>query len=157
MTPGRGLAAPRWQAWQVGRRQRLILTLLFTAGIALFVAAGLVGNDDTPDTALSTPGVEGLIPGRGDEVLQQQRVGIDLEPGFRLVGLTISPDARCQSPVDVFGSVRRVEGLEQWFYQPAEGLPVEALAPDQNCVKARIEQIARPGEIDEVEWVFTVS
>ena len=72
-----------------------VLALLFAIGISLFVAAGLIGNDNTPDTALSIPGVEGLIPGRGDEVLQPQRVGIDLEPGFRLVSLTISPDAPC--------------------------------------------------------------
>lgn len=123
----------------------------------MFAAAGLIGNDNAPDSALSTPGVEGLIPGRGDEVLQQQRVGIDLEPGFRLVSLTISPDARCLSPIEVTGSVRRVEGLEQYVYQPAGGLPVEALAPDQNCVLATIEEIARPGTFHEIEWVFTVA
>ena len=138
-------------------RQRLIFAALVLAGIGLFVAAGLIGNDNSPDQALSTPGVEGLIPRRGDEVLRQQRVGMDLEPGFRLVSLTISPDARCRRPVEVISEVRRVEGLEQYVYQPAEGKLVEFLSPDQNCVIATIEEIAAPGRFSEVEWTFTVA
>lgn len=141
----------------MGRRQKLIFAALLSAGVAMFVIAGVIGNDEAPDRALSIPGVEALIPQRGDEVLQQQRVGIDLEAGFRLVSLTISPDARCLLPIEVIGSTRRIEGLEQWVYQPREGLPVPALAPDQNCVVATIEDITRPGEFEEIEWVFTVS
>ena len=141
----------------MGRRQQLIFIGLLTAGIAMFVIAAFVSDDDTPDVALGVPGVEQLIPQRGDEVLQQQNVGIDLEPGFRLVQLTISPDARCLAPVDVTSHVRRVESLQQFTYQPGGGLPVEALAPEQNCVIATIEEIARPGIFQEVEWVFTVN
>ena len=119
--------------------------------------SGVIGNDDAPDQALSTPGVEALIPQRGDEVLQQHEVGIDLEPGFRLVSLTISPDAACRQPVEVISDVRRVEGLEQYVYQPGEGQIVEALSADQNCVVATIEEIAVPGRFSEIEWTFTVA
>ena len=119
--------------------------------------AWLVPKGNPPDTALSVPGVEGLIPKRNDEVLQQQRVGIDLEPEYRLVEMTISADARCSRPVVVTEHVRRVEGLQQFVYQPSDGLPVEALAPDQNCVTATIERISLPGRFTDVEWVFTVS
>ena len=141
----------------MGQRQKLVFGALIVAGLALFVMAGLIGNDNSPDEALRTPGVEGLIPGRGDEVLQQQRVGIDLEPGFRLVSLTISPDARCASPVEVISDVQRVDGLVQYFFQPADGKILRALAPDQNCVIATIEDITRPGLFTEIQWVFTVN
>lgn len=139
------------------RKQQIIFGILVAAGIALIVFAALINNDDQPDLALSIPGVEALIPQRNDEVLQQQRVGIDLEPAYRLVEMTISADARCTRPVVVTEHVRRVEGLQQFIYQPAAGLPVEALAPDENCVVATIERISLPGRFTDVEWVFTVS
>lgn len=139
------------------RKQQMIFATLIASGIALIVSAALVNNADQPDLALSIPGVEGLIPQRGDEVLQQQRVGIDLEPEYRLVEMTISDDARCSRPVVVTEHVRRVEGLQQFIYQPAAGLPVEALAPDENCVVATIERISLRGRFTDVEWVFTVS
>jgi len=139
------------------RKQQIIFGILVAAGIVLIASAALVNSGNQPDTALSVPGVEGLIPERDDEVLQQQRVGIDLEPGYRLVEMTISANARCTRPVDVTRQVRRVEGLQQFIYQPAAGLPVEALAPDQNCVNVTIEKISLPGRYSEIEWVFTVN
>ena len=139
------------------RKQQIIFGLLFASGIALIALAAIVNSGDQPDTALSVPGVEGLIPERGDEVLQQQRVGIDLEPEYRLVEMTISADARCTRPVVVTEHVRRVEGLQQFIYQPSSGLPVEALAPDQNCVNVTIEKISVPGRFSDIEWVFTVN
>ncbi len=139
------------------RRQQAIFGLLILSGIALIAVAALINNDDQPDSALSVPGVEGLIPNRNDEVLQQQRVGIDLAPEYRLVEMTISANARCARPVVVTEHVRRVEGLQQFFYQPGAGLPVEALAPDQNCVVATIEKISAPGRLSDIEWVFTVN
>lgn len=139
------------------RKQQIIFGFLVAAGIALIASAALVNRGNQPDTALSVPGVEGLIPERDDEVLQQQRVGIDLEPGYRLVEMTISANSRCARPVVVTEHVRRVEGLQQFIYQPASGLPVEALAPDQNCVNVTIEKISLPGRFSEIEWVFTVN
>jgi hypothetical protein len=141
----------------VGRKQRLIFAALILAGIAMITAAGLIGRTNPPDQALRTPGVEGLIPARGSEVLQQQRIGIDLEPGFVVRSFTISDDARCTRPVEVIDFVTLTEGLQQYFYQPDPGKPVEALAPDDNCVKIRIEDLQRPGEFNTVEWAFTVN
>lgn len=139
------------------RKQQLIFSFLIAAGFVFIVLAALVNKDSQPDVALGVPGVEALIPQRNDEVLQQQRVGIDLEPGYRLVKMTISPDARCSRPVEVTQHVRQVEGLQQFIYQPAAGLPVEALAPDQNCVVATIEEISAPGRFSDIQWVFTVN
>ncbi len=141
----------------MGRKQRLIFFGLILAGVALIAAAGVIGRTNPPDQALRTPGVEALIPTRGSEVLQQQRVGIDLEPGFIVKSFSISPDARCARPVEVIDFVTLTDGLQQYFYQPDEGKPVAALAPDDNCVKIEIENLQRPGELHTVEWAFTVN
>lgn len=141
----------------MARKQQLIFSALIIAGIAMFVSAGLIGRTNPPDQALRTPGVEALIPERGDEVLQQQRVGIDLEPGFVVRSFTISPDARCSQPVEVIDFLTLTDGLQQYFYQPDEGKPIIALAPDDNCVSVRIENIQRPGEFETIEWAFTVN
>ena len=139
------------------RKQQLIFTALIVAGIGFFVAAGLIGRTDPPDAALRIPGVEALVPERDDEVLQQQRVGIDLEPGYVVRSFTISADARCTSPIEVVDFGRYVDGLNQFFYQPDEGKPVPQLAPDTNCVRIIFEDIQRPGELLDVEWTFTVN
>lgn len=141
----------------MGRKQYLIFAALLVAGIGMFVGAGLIGRSNPPDAALRIPGVEALIPGRGDEVLQQQQVGIDLEPGFIVRSFTISPDARCLEPVELVDQVRPTDGLNLYVYQPDEGKPVVALSPDDNCVHVVIEDIQRPGELHDVEWAFTVN
>ena len=62
---------------------------------------------------------------RGDEVLQQQSVGIDLAAGWQLVRLTIwppsAPSGNCGFPVDVTAETRYVEGLQQYVFTPDEG------------------------------------
>ena len=84
------------------RRQKLVLAGLILAGFAMFVFAGLVSDGDGSDMSVSqNPAIDRIIPNRGDEVLQQQTVGIDLASGYRLVRLTISPDEACRFPVDV--------------------------------------------------------
>lgn len=141
----------------MGRKQYLIFAALLAAGIGMFVGVGLIGRSDPPDAALRIPGVEALIPGRGDEVLQQQAIGIDLEPGHVVRSFTVSPDARCLEPVELVDFVRPTDGVNLYVYQPADGLPVSALSPDDNCVRIVFENIQRPGELLEVEWAFTVS
>ena len=140
------------------RRQKAIFAGLILAGISLFVAAGFIGNSGTDDqSVLNNPAVDALIPNRGDEVLQQQTVGIDLASDYRLVRLTISPDAACRFPVDVTAQTRYVEGLQQYLYTPSNGQPVAQLSPDDNCAIAVYEEIANPGNRAEIEWAFTVS
>ncbi|MEC7375284.1 MAG: hypothetical protein VX742_09010, partial [Actinomycetota bacterium] len=79
------------------RRQKLVFAGLILAGFAMFVFAGLVSDGDGSDMSVSqNPAIDRIIPNRGDEVLQQQTVGIDLASGYRLVRLTISPDEACR-------------------------------------------------------------
>ncbi len=140
------------------KRERLIMAAFVVAGLAFLVAAGLIGNSGSDDiSVVDNPAVDALFPNRGDEVLQQHRVGIDLAPEYQLVQLTISPDARCASPVDVTDHTRHVEGLQQYIYTPGEGRPIETLAADFNCAVAIFEEIARPGDLEEIEWAFTVN
>ncbi len=139
------------------RKQQIIFSLLVAIGVALIAVTALVDRGGQTDLALSIPGVEALIPERNDEVLQQQRVGIDLSPEYRLVEMTIAANSRCANGVAVTQHVRKVDGLQQFIFQPAAGLPVEALAPDQNCVTATIEKISAPGRFTDIEWSFTVN
>ena len=140
------------------RRQKAIFAVFVLAGLSLFVVAGLIGNSGNDDqSVLNNPAVDALIPSRGDEVLQQQTVGIDLAAGYRLVRLTISPDAGCRFPVDVTAQTRYVEGLQQYLFTPGEGMPITALAADDNCAVATYAEIANPTNTDDIDWNFTVS
>lgn len=141
----------------MGTRQRLVFTGLVLAGIAMFVIAGLIGRDNPPDQALSTPGVEAINPQRGDEVLQQQPISIDLEPGFTVRSMIVAPNARCTDGIEVVDALRKEDGLEIWTFAPGAGQPVQALSPDRNCVRVTIEDLQRPGTTYEVEWTFTVA
>ena len=140
------------------RRQKAIFAAFILAGLSVFVVAGLIGNSGNDDqSVINNPAVEALIPNRGDEVLQQQTVGIDLAPGFQLVRLTISPDAACRFPIDVTAQTRYVEGLQQYLFTPGEGTPISALAADDNCAVATYAEIANPTNTDDIDWNFTVS
>lgn len=140
------------------RQQKVVLFLLFTAGIGLFVVAAFIGGGSSTDRSVTdNPAVDRLIPNRGDEVLQQQAVGIDLAPGYRLVSLSISPDAACRFPVDVTEATRYVEGLQQYIFSPGQGQPITALAADANCAVAVYTEIAQPQNTGTIDWVFTGS
>lgn len=141
----------------MARKPKLIFAALLLVGIGFIAAAGVIGRSNPPDEALRVPGVEEIIPSRGAAVLQQQRVAIDLEPGYVVRSFSISPDATCSSPVEVVDFVRPTDGVNLFVYQPDEGKPVAALAADDNCVRVTIENIQQPGEIDTVEWAFTVN
>ncbi len=142
----------------MSRRQRLVFAALLAFGVGFIVLAGLIGNSGSDDVSVvNNPAVEALIPNRDDEVLQQQAVGIDLAPEYRLVRLAISADARCARPIDVTAHARHVEGLQRWIYTPDESRPIAALAAERNCARAVFEEIARPGETETIEWSFTVN
>lgn len=124
----------------------------------MFVVAGLIGNSGNDDqSVLNNPAVDALIPSRGDEVLQQQTVGIDLAAGYQLVRLTIAPDENCGFPVDVTAQTRYVEGLQQYLFSPGEGQLISALSADANCAIATFAEIANPTNTETIDWVFTVS
>jgi len=132
------------------------LALLGTAG---FVVAALVGSDDEDPGRAATagPAVDRVIPNPGDEVLQQQRVGVVLDARYRLSSMVILPNDNATEGVDVTAEVDHMEGLNRFEFAPGEGRLIEALSPDTNCVIARFVLIARPEESDTVRWCFEVS
>lgn len=124
----------------------------------MFVIAGMIGSGTTDDISVSrNDAIDFLIPNRGDEVLQQTSVGIDLAPEFRLLSLVISPNPTCSGGVDVINFVNELDGLNRYIYVPGSGKPVKALSADDNCVVATFEETARPGSVQTIDWQFTVN
>lgn len=135
----------------------MILALVLV-GLGLFVLSAVVGGDDDQDISISgNQAIEAIFPPRGAEVLQQQTVGIDLAPPYRLTSMRIFPNDRFTDGVEVISEVDEVSGLNQWTFSPAEGKLIEALSPDTNCVFATYVEIARPEESITIDWCFQVS
>ena len=155
-TNGRG---PDPQPQRSSLRIRVSIGALALLGIAGLVVAALVGSDDNEGDRAATagPAVDRVIPNPGDEVLQQQRVGVVLDARYRLSSLVILPSEQATGGVDVTAEVDHIEGLNRFEFVPGEGRLVQALSPDTNCALARFVLIARPEESDTVRWCFEVS
>ena len=140
-------------------RIRVSIAALVVFGILGFVVAALVGSgdDDADSAATASPAVDRVIPNPGDEVLQQQRVGVVLDARYRLSSLVVYPSEQVGNGDDVTAEVNHIEGLNQFEFVPGEGRLIEALSPDTNCVVATFVLIARPEEADTVRWCFEVS
>ncbi len=133
------------------------------AGLVIFGAAALViaalvgGNGTPPSETEASIAVDRLIPAPGDEVLQQQRVGVVLNPRYRLTSLVIYPNDRYTGGVNVSAQVQEVEGLNLFEYAPGEGRLVESLSADTNCARATYVLISRPEDSDNINWCFEVA
>ena len=139
-------------------RNKLVVAALALAGVAMFVVAGVVGNSGDDDASVRrTDGIVSIRPGRGDEVLKQSPVGIQLDAEYRLVSMRVFDNPALNGGVDVTAHVHLFEGLNDYVYTPAEGQPIEELSADDNCVVVRFEDITRPGDITEFDWCFTAS
>ena len=139
-------------------RIRVSIAALILFGILGFVVAALVGSDDDADSAVTaSPAVDRVIPSPGDEVLQQQQVGVVLDARYRLSSLVVYPSEQIGNGVDVTAEVNHIEGLNRFEFDPGEGRLIEALSPDTNCAVATFVLIARPEEADTVRWCFEVS
>ena len=145
-------SAPRRSSLRI----RIGIAALVVFGILGLVVAALVGSDDDAAEGASGP-VSRLIPPSGDEVLQQQRVGVVLDVRYRLTSLVVYPSEQASSGVNVTAQVDHIEGLNQFEFAPGEGRLIEALSPDTNCAEADFALIARPEEVGTVRWCFEVS
>ena len=140
-------------------RVRVGIAALVVLGIAGLVWAATVGSgDDDAGTAVTAgPAVTSVFPEPGDEVLQQQQVGVFLDARYRLTSLVVYPSEQISDGVDVTADVHHIEGLNRFEFAPGEGRLIEALSPDTNCAVATFSLIARPEESDTVRWCFDVS
>ena len=154
------MRAARTPRSRSARRARLAIAALAAAGAAGLAAAALTGTgggrgDDV--TVSSNPAVNRLMPERGDEVLQQSRVGVDLDARYRLASLVIHLNDRFSDGIDVTAEVSHSSGLNLWEFAPGEGRLIEALSPDANCATAVYALISRPDDTGSISWCFTVS
>ncbi len=138
---------------------RVAVAALLVVGVVVLVLAALVSDNDSGAdvTVSSNPAVNTLIPARGDEVLQQNRVGVDLDARYRLTSLVIYQSGQRSDGVDVTSQVRHSSGLNLWEFVPGEGRLIEALAADTNCATATYAPIAQPAESGSITWCFEVS
>ena len=113
------------------RYRLLIAVLVVGAGAALFagIRATETGGDDSVSEAGGTDVVERFVPGRGDEVIRQSELGVDLAPGYEgaleVNGIAIPDD-----------ELRLVPAQNQVFFTPGEGKAVEVLRAGPNCARA---------------------
>ena len=140
-------------------RVRAGIIALAVLGIAGLVVAALVGSGggDSATAVTAQPAVDRVIPDPGDEVLQQQRIGIVLDARYRLTSLVVYPSDQVGNGVDVTAETDHIEGLNRFEFAPGEGRLIEALSPDTNCAVATFVLIARPDEADTARWCFEVS
>ena len=147
-------------------RTKAVIAVVVTLALGGFIYAGLTADTDPEpeftvsgspgDRVVGEDGVEALLPGDGDEVLGQQRFGVDLAPGWT-GELLLLPEGGAPVPLPE-DELDRVEELNQIFYQPLPGKTVSRLAGGTNCVLATIWDQVRGRAATERErsWCFSV-
>lgn len=155
---------PEPQRVSYSLRAKVTMTLVLAAGIGCFVLAGLSAvTDSDPSLTVSGAsaggadevGVQAFVPGRGDEVLAQSKIGIDLGPGW--TGELLLLPSNGTAVVLPEDELERTS-LNEILYQPGPGRTIERLAGGPNCVAASIwDQVrGRSGTERVVQWCFDV-
>ncbi|CAN5841319.1 hypothetical protein BH24ACT3_BH24ACT3_12860 [soil metagenome] len=107
------------------------------------------GTDDLAVT--SSDAIERLIPPRGDEILQQATVGIDLAPGYEGL-LAVNGTAIPEDQLSIEPALNTIQ------FTPGEGKAVEAFGAGQNCAEAIYWESAEGRDAAEtVSWCFEVT
>jgi hypothetical protein len=128
--------------------KRLVLPLLVLVAIgAVVVAVQTSGGGGGAERQ----GIRSLVPIAGAQILQQDRVGVVVEPGWdaslAINGIAI-PTEQLDKDLD----------LGQVLYRPGPGKVIEALEPDRNCASARVWRRALgPGAATPRDWCFRAS
>ncbi len=132
-------------------RQKLIIGLALAAAVGAFVVAGMSGGTDTFDNVIANnPALEGFVPRRGTEVLQQNDVALLVAPGYR-ARITEINDIAIPESQQFFS-----ESLRSATFTPGIGKVIEKLQPDQNCAQAEYWNVAAgESESQLIGWCFT--
>ncbi len=135
--------------------RRIVLVALVLVGLAgVVVAFTLVETEDDPNgvTVTDTGPIQRLVPPRDAEILRQEPVGYDLNPGWtgvlQLNGVEI-PDDQID-PVGVpIGEIR---------YTVGDGKAVERFEAGQNCATAIVWRVEQTRDDSRSEsWCFNVT
>lgn len=133
-------------------RPALLIVGLVGGLVALATATSRPSGDGGRSPLLQSDisPIEALIPEENAEVLRQDRVGVDLVPGW-FAELTING---VPIPDDELNST---ESLGLYFFQAREGRVIEELQADRNCATATLRPFADPQTTQRVTWCFTAA
>lgn len=128
--------------------KRLILPILVLAMlVAIYASTQITDGRQVPET----PGIAQLVPGPGDKVLLQNKVGVAVEPGWDasvVINGTSIPSDQIDEPLNP-GEV---------LFQPGPGKVIQQLLPDQNCVTVQVwRQSDGPDVSNTRSWCFRAS
>lgn len=143
---------------------RIVVVVVVTLAVGAFAAAGFTadaGNEDAvsvsgaPGQAINRDGVQALLPPENSQHLSQQKVGIDLQPGW-MGQLTITSDdgVSTQVPDD---QLER-SALDEIVFQPGPDKVLESIPSGHTCVTALIwDQVRGRSASERTErWCFNV-
>ena len=130
-------------------RYRALIAVAVAVAVAAIVVGGRATQTGSQDPVRTPDVVERLIPGAGDEVVQQFEVGIDLAPGFEGT-LTING---VEIPSD---ELRVVREQNEVHFQPGEGKVITQLLAGPNCVVATVwrSSLGRGADDQTFPWCF---
>jgi hypothetical protein len=128
--------------------KRLILPVLIVAlAVAVYAATQVTDGRQVPET----PGIARLVPGPGEKVLLQNRVGVVVDPGWDasvVINGTEIPASQIDAPLNP-GEV---------LFQPGPGKVIQELLPERNCVTVQVwRQSDGPGASNTRSWCFRAS
>ncbi len=127
-------------------QQRLVVAAMIIAAVGLIAVAYALA--DTDDTTTANPAFEVLIPAPAAEILAQDRVGVDLAPGYD-AELTIDG---IPIPAD---QLNRVDALNEVTFQPGPDREFESWPGGPNCVEATYWLIAAGrDDAESFVWCF---
>jgi hypothetical protein len=140
-------------------RVKLLLAVLFVAGIGAFAVAGLTRSGETP--CREPAAVQQIFPSCDAAVLYQAPVGVDMSPGYR-VELSINgvpiPDDEIGSGGGIGGDAERGVAQSRFIFVPGEGKAVERLLPQTNSATIRYWNLATGrGSASTFTWYFRAS
>jgi hypothetical protein len=137
--------------------RRIVITVLLAGALFGFFYAFTIGEEPKE---LASEAVEQLIPAPDDVVLQQNEVGVDLEPGW-LATLTVNGvripedqvNCRDECPVEDVG----VDPQNRFVFTPGAGREIEELPSGRVCAGARVWRVAETeADGENVIWCFRV-
>lgn len=133
--------------------QRILFAVLVVVGLAgVIFAFTRVSTDDPDSVAVGDTGpVERLIPPRDAEILRQEPVGVDLNPGWtgilQVNGVEIPED-----------QLNTVAATGEITYTVGPGKAVERFQGGQNCVTAVVWRVELSRQdARELTWCFDVT
>jgi hypothetical protein len=128
--------------------KRVVLPgLVLIIAVAVFAATQLGGGRTIPET----PGIVALVPGPGDKVLMQNKVGVVVSPEY---GANLEVNG-----VDIpAGQIEAPLNPGELLFQPGPGKVLRSLEPENNCVTARVWLLVEGPERASVRtWCFRAS